>query len=162
MFQRMCSQCLTVHATCQLIRRKQSMRCSLDWIIQDHFRVFFLPTLSFANKLWDKNFVTLLEERNLKIRYEFEESGRKKIKICIEEGSCVIWTSLKRIFRKRNRPIISQNFAKKCGHRNIRLLSLCQSFHQRDYYTSKSHVTLSLIQATLLSKVRISGKRSWS
>ena len=68
-----------------------------------------------------------------------------------------------RTFRKRNRPIISQNFAKKCGHRNTRLLSLCQSFHQRDYYTSKrSHVTSSLIQATLLSKVRISGKRSWS
>ena len=42
------------------------------------FQGFFLPTLSFANKLWDKNFVTLLEERNLKIRYEFEESGRKK------------------------------------------------------------------------------------
>ena len=44
------------------------------------FQGFFLPTLSFANKLWDKNFVTLLEERNLKIRYEFEESGRKKNK----------------------------------------------------------------------------------
>ena len=65
------------------------------------FQGFFLPTLSFAKKLWDKNFVTLLEERNLKIRYEFEESGRKKIKICVEEGSCVIiWTSLKEHLEK--------------------------------------------------------------
>ena len=42
----------------------------------------------------------LLEERKLKMRYEFDESGREKTEICAEEESWIIWISLKEYLEK--------------------------------------------------------------
>ena len=42
----------------------------------------------------------MLEEGQLKIRYEFDESGREKTELCIEEEYCVTWISLKEYLEK--------------------------------------------------------------
>ena len=44
--------------------------------------------------------------------YEFDESGRKKTEICVEERSCITWISLKEFLENEMDQLVHENLRK--------------------------------------------------
>ena len=71
-------------------KAKYEMMAKLD--NEGPFQIFF--TLSCADKLWHENVTTVLEENNIKVRYEFDEMGNEKTLIQVANDNIDDWIPL--------------------------------------------------------------------
>ena len=63
-----------------------------------HFSFFF--TLSCADKRWNKNITSVLEEKKFKIRYDFSSTGNEETFVGVEKGNDINWIQLKQFIEE--------------------------------------------------------------